>query len=171
VRTIELAQAQKSEFDIPRREWIIPAERMKMKRDHLVPLSAQAVEIVETQIATTSNSDWLFPHQFKPRQHMSNGTVLGSIKRLGYSGQMTGHGFRALAMTAIQEQLGYPRHVIDRQLAHARKSQVDAAYDRAEFIVERRKMMQEWADYLDKLLVQVIQPPLRKADQPPLTTR
>jgi len=82
---------------------------------------------------------------------MSNATVLGALRRLGYKGRMTGHGFRALAMSTIKEKLGYRHEVVDRQLAHAPANKIDAAYDRAKFLDERRRMMQEWADYLDRL--------------------
>ena len=81
---------------------------------------------------------------------MSNNTVLKAIERLGYKGRMTGHGFRALAMTAIKEELDYRHEIVDLQLAHAKKSRVDAAYDRTTFIKERTKMMQDWANYLDE---------------------
>jgi integrase len=82
---------------------------------------------------------------------MSNNTVLSALKRLGYNGRMTGHGFRALAMTTIKEKLGYRHEVVDRQLAHAPASKVDAAYDRAKFLDDRKVMMQDWANYLDKV--------------------
>jgi integrase len=82
---------------------------------------------------------------------MSNNTILFALKRMGYQGRMTGHGFRALAMTTIQEKLKYRHEVVDRQLAHAPVSKVDAAYNRAAFLDERQQMMQDWADYLDKV--------------------
>jgi integrase len=84
---------------------------------------------------------------------MSNNTILKALERLGYKGRMTGHGFRALAMTAIKEKLNIPHEVVDRQLAHAPRSQVDAAYDRSKFLDQRRRMMQRWADYVDGLIV------------------
>lgn len=95
------------------------------------------------------NREWVFASQAKPREHMSNNTILKALERLGYKGCMTGHGFRALAMSSIKEKLGYRHEVVDRQLAHAPANKVDAAYDRAKFLDDRRKMMQEWADYLD----------------------
>ena len=82
---------------------------------------------------------------------MSNNTILSALKGMGYKGRMTGHGFRALAMSAIKEKLNYRHEVIDRQLAHAQKNKIDAAYDRADFLDERTKMMQEWADYIGSL--------------------
>jgi integrase len=165
VRTNELISATKAEFDFKAREWRIPGEKMKMKRDHIVPLSRQAMALFKEQFGDTGDSDckeqfeasedsdWLFPNLKSPKKHMSNNTVLDVIHRLGYKGDMTGHGFRALAMSTIKEKLGYRHEVIDRQLAHAPKSGNDAAYDRAAFLDERKKMMQEWADYLDAALV------------------
>lgn len=151
VRTSELIKAEWSEFDFNEAIWRIPAARMKMKRDHLVPLSSQAISIL-TQLRTLhSNQKWIFPSQIKPRNHMSNNTILTALARMGYRGIMTGHGFRALAMSTIKEKLGYRHEVIDRQLAHAQRNQVVAAYDRAEFLDDRTKMMQDWADYIDKI--------------------
>jgi integrase len=151
VRTGELIGAKWSEFNLAGAEWIIPAERMKMRRPHIVPLSKQALAILEEQKKLTGNWEWIFPNQVRPRDHMSNNTILKALERLGYKGRMTGHGFRALAMSTIKEKLDYRHEVVDRQLAHAPANKVDAAYDRAKFLSERRKMMQEWSDYLDKV--------------------
>ncbi len=151
VRTSELIEATWDEFNFEGKEWLIPAERMKMRRPHIVPLSTQAVAILREMQELTGHWDLVFPNQAHPRKHMSNATVLGALKRLGYKGKMTGHGFRALAMSTIKEKLGYRHEVVDRQLAHAPRSKVDAAYDRAAFLPDRRKMMQEWGDYLDKV--------------------
>jgi integrase len=154
-RTTELIHATWGEFDLENAVWEIPAERMKMRRPHVVPLSRQAVQILEEQKAETShlNTNWVFPSQIRPRTPMSNNTVLFAIGRMGYKGRMTGHGFRALAMSAIKERLGYRHEVVDRQLAHLPGNKVDQAYDRAQFIEERTRMMQEWADYLDAVAV------------------
>lgn len=149
VRTSELIQATWDEFDLEGKEWIIPAERMKMGKEHIVPLSRQVVALLKEQKEMTGTWKWVFPSTTQPRKHMSNNTILSAIKRMGYNGEMTGHGFRALAMSTIKEKLDYRHEVIDRQLAHAHRNNVDAAYDRAQFLPERRKMMQEWADYLD----------------------
>jgi len=149
VRTGELIGSKWEEIDLEGKQWTIPAERMKMRRPHIVPLSKQAISVLREQKKLTGNWEWVFPNQTHPRRHMSNNTVLSALKRLGYKGRMTGHGFRALAMSTIKEKLGYRHEVIDRQLAHAQRSKVDAAYDRAQFLPARRKMMQEWADYLD----------------------
>lgn len=165
VRTGELIGARWSEFDFENKQWIIPTERMKMRRSHIVPLSAQAIAILReleskrVTFNTDAVPDYVFPNQINPRKPMSNNTMLKAIERLGYKGQTTGHGFRALAMSTIKERLGYRHEVIDRQLAHAPTNKVDAAYDRAVFLTERRKMMQEWGDYLDK---QALQNNLRK---------
>lgn len=153
VRTNELISATKSEFDFKAREWRIPGEKMKMKRDHIVPLSRQAMALFQEQFEESGDSEWLFPNMHHPKKHMSNNTVLDVLHRLGYKGDMTGHGFRAMAMSTIKEKLGCRHEVIDRQLAHAPKSGNDAAYDRAAFLDERKKMMQKWADYLDAALV------------------
>jgi integrase len=149
VRTGELINAAWEEFDLDGAEWAIPAERMKMRKPHIVPLSKQAVTILRQLQTMNGNYQWVFASPTKPRRHMSNNTILKALERLGYKGRMTGHGFRALAMTTIQEKLKYPHDVVDRQLAHAPRNKVDAAYDRTKYLDERRKMMQEWADYLD----------------------
>jgi integrase len=149
VRTSELIGAKWAEFDLDGKQWLIPAERMKMKRAHIVPLSNQSCHLLKEQHELTGKWDWVFPNQARPRQHMSNMTILKALERMGYKGRMTGHGFRALAMSTIKEKLGYRHEVIDRQLAHAHKNQIDAAYDRAMFLSDRRRMMQEWADYIN----------------------
>jgi integrase len=149
VRTGELINARWSEFDLDGSEWLIPAERMKMRNAHIVPLSSQAVALLMELKALTGDCKYVFSGSAgKP---MSNNTILKALARLGYKGRATGHGFRALAMSAIKEKLGYRHEVVDRQLAHAPRSKVAAAYDRATFLDERREMMQEWADYLDEL--------------------
>ena len=152
VRTSELINATWDEFDLDKKVWNIPAERMKMRRPHLVPLSTQVIELLKQQKEEIKhiNTLYVFPNQTEPRRPMSNATILGGIKRLGYKGKMTGHGFRALAMSTIKEKLNYRHEVIDLQLAHEKKNKIDAAYDRAKFIEERTKMMQEWADYIEK---------------------
>ena len=151
VRTGELIGASWDEFDLDGGEWIIPAGRMKMRRPHIVPLSRQALIILRELHDLTGRWTWMFPNKARPHEHMSNGAILMALDRMGYRGRMTGHGFRALAMSTIKEKLGYRHEVVDRQLAHVPANKVDAAYDRAKFLDERRKMMQDWADYLDSL--------------------
>jgi integrase len=154
VRTGELIAAKWDEFNFEEAEWIIPAERMKMRKAHIVPLAKQSLVILQEMKKLNGKREWVFASQAQPRQHMSNNTILHALGRLGYQGRMTGHGFRALAMSTIKEKIGYRHEVVDRQLAHAPANKVDAAYDRARFLDERRKMMQEWADYLDRVATQ-----------------
>ena len=151
VRTSELINATWEEIDFDNKEWVIPAERMKMGKVHIVPLSRQAIEVLENQKILAGQWPLVFPSSVKPRNSISNNTILGALKRLGYQGRMTGHGFRALAMSAIKQELGYRHEVVDRQLAHVPKNKIDKAYDRALFLRERKIMMQEWADYLDEI--------------------
>ncbi len=151
VRTSELINASWDEIDFERKEWVIPAERMKMGKEHIVPLSSQAIDILHDQKEIAGDWPLVFPSSVRPSQSISNNTILGAIKRMGYQGRMTGHGFRALAMSTIKQELGYRHEVVDRQLAHAPRNKIDAAYDRALFLKERVKMMQEWADYLDNM--------------------
>ena len=149
VRTGELISAKWEEFDLESARWFIPAERMKMRRAHIVPLSRQALSILHKLKEASGGRPYVFPHYSDPRKHISNGTILKVIRLLGYKNRTTGHGFRALAMSAIKERLDYRHEVIDRQLAHAPQSKVDRAYDRAQFLKDRVTMMQDWADYID----------------------
>lgn len=152
VRTSELIKATWDEFDLEEKMWIIPAERMKMKRPHMVPLSSQSIELLEKlKEMNPPNRVHIFPSRSHPRNHMSNNTILSALGRMGYRGVHTGHGFRALAMSTIKEKLKYRHEVVDRQLAHAPRNQIDKAYDRAKYLDERIVMMQEWADYLDEI--------------------
>jgi len=150
VRTSEMINATWDEFDLENKVWTIPPERMKMGKEHIVPLSSRVIEILQELKPLASNSIYIFPSQINLKKHMSNNTVLKALERMGYKGRMTGHGFRALATTAIQEELNYPFNIVDLQLAHVKKSKVDQAYDRATFIKERTKMMQDWSDYISK---------------------
>lgn len=157
VRTSELIETPWSEIDLDAGEWIIPWHRMKRGKltvnpdttDHHVCLSRQAVELLRELHGLTGGGTYLFPNQRDHSKPMSNGAILMALKRMGYQNKMTGHGFRALAMSTIKERLGYRHEVVDRQLAHAQKDKVAAAYDRAQFLAERRVMMQDWADFVD----------------------
>ena len=155
VRTLELINARWDEVDFERKRWVIPAERMKMGKEHIVPLADQAIEIFMEQKRSKGQWEHVFPSPVKPSQSISNNTILGGLKRMGYQGRMTGHGFRSLGMGAIKQELGYRHEVVDRQLAHTPKSKIDKAYDRAAFLEERIQMMQEWADYIDRILTQL----------------
>ena len=157
VRTSELIETPWSEIDLERGEWIIPWQRMKRGKltvnpdmtNHHVCLSRQALALLRELHAITGRSKYLFPNQRDHEKPISNNTILVALGRMGYKGKMTGHGFRALAMSTIKERLGYRHEVVDRQLAHAPKDKVASAYDRAQFLAERRRMMQDWADYID----------------------
>ena len=159
VRTSELIEAPWSEFVEGRDTWIIPWSRMKMgkrrlnpmKKDHVVPLSRQALALLAEMRQISGRGTYVFPNLWDHSRPMSNGAILKALERMGYKGRMTGHGFRALAMSTIKERLGVRHEVVDRQLAHVQKDKVSRAYDRAEFLEERREMMQAWADYLDSL--------------------
>ncbi len=151
VRTSELIEAKWSEFDLEGRVWTIPPERMKMRKAHLVPLSSQALKIIEDLKRYNGNYEWVFASATRPRDHMSNNAILKALDRMGYKGRMTGHGFRSLAMTTILERLSYNFDIVDAQLAHTKRGPMGAAYDRAKYLEQRKKMMQDWSDYLDKI--------------------
>ncbi len=147
----ELRRAEWAEIDFDRAEWKIPAGKMKAKTTHIVPLSTQAVQVLREIHAYTGEGKYVFPSFRTQERAMSNNTVNGALRRLGYTkDEMTGHGFRSMASTLLNEQ-GWNRDAIERQLAHAERNSVRAAYNYAEFMPERRKMMQAWADYLDGL--------------------
>jgi integrase len=151
VRPGELRRAEWSEFDLDAAQWRIPAAKMKMREEHVVPLASQAVDILRELQPLTGRGKYLFPSLRSPQEPMSENTVNAALRRLGFDKDtMTGHGFRALASTRLNE-LGWKPDVIERQLAHAERNKVRAAYNRAQRLTERRKMMQAWADYLDSL--------------------
>lgn len=157
VRTSELIETPWSEIDLENESWVIAWHRMKMgkkkvnprKVDHHVFLPTQGWALLRELHAITGGNRYLFPNQRDHEQPVSNGAILAALKRMGYSGKMTGHGFRSLAMGTIKERLGYRHEVVDRQLSHASGDAYGEAYDRALFLDERRKMMQQYADYLD----------------------
>jgi integrase len=148
VRPGELRGARWEEFDIERAEWRIPAARMKMKAPHLVPLSVQALSTLEEIRPLTRHAEFVFPSERSFGKPMSENTVLYALYSLGYRSRMTAHGFRAVASTILNES-GFMSDVIERQLAHIEQNKVRAAYHRSEYLDERRRMMQWWADYLD----------------------
>jgi integrase len=152
VRTSELIGAEWTEFpplDAANPTWVIPATRMKMKREHLVPLSRQAVAVLRKLKPISAGSRYVLPGR-NPDKPISNNTLLFALYRLGYKGRMTGHGFRAVASSALHEA-GFRSDVIERQLAHADENEVRAAYNRAEYLPERRNLMQRWAETLDAI--------------------
>lgn len=151
VRPGELRRAEWAEIDFDNAEWRIPAEKMKMRDPHIVPLSLQAVEILNEIQPVTGQGKYVFPSIRSNLRPMSENTVLAALRRMGFTkDEMTPHGFRAMASTVLHEQ-GWPSDFIERQLAHAERNSIKAAYNHAQHLPERRKMMQAWADYLDKL--------------------
>lgn len=148
VRTTELRGAEWSEINFDAAEWRIPASRMKMKDPHIVPLSSQTIEILRQQQKISGNRQHVFPNEHRPNTFMSENTMLYALYRMGYHSRTTGHGFRATASTILNEH-GFPSDHIERQLAHIERNKVRAAYNHAQYLPERRKMMQWWADYLD----------------------
>jgi len=148
VRTSELIGAKWAEFDLEAAVWAIPAERMKMKTEHLVPLSDQALTILAQLKPLSGRSDYLFPGRNRDKP-ISNNTMLFALYRMGYKGKMTGHGFRAVASTIMNESGLFRPDVVERQLAHCERNEVRGAYNRAEYLPERRKLMQWWGDYLE----------------------
>lgn len=151
VRPIELRSGAWKEIDFETATWKIPAEKMKMRRDHLVPLSRQAVAILQELFPLTGRGRYVFPSIRTSERPMSENTVLAALRRMGYGkDEMCGHGFRGMASTVLHEQ-GWPSDVIELQLAHSERNKVKSAYNHAEHLDDRRKMMQAWADYLDGL--------------------
>ena len=152
VRPGELRTAEWEHVDIDAAEWRIPAERMKMREGLIVPLSRQAVEVLEELQPATGRGLYLFPSVQSPGRPMSENTINGALRRLGYaSDEMTGHGFRAMARTILDEVLEFRVEWIEHQLAHEVKDPNGRAYNRTAFLEGRTKMMQAWADYLDEL--------------------
>lgn len=159
LRPGELRQAEWAEFDLDAAMWTIPAARMKRTKQqklsgapHLVPLSSQAVAILRDLEPLTGRGRFVFPSPRGATRPMSENGVLSALRRMGFSKEeMSGHGFRAMARTLMTERLGIPEAVIEAQLAHAVKDSLGRAYNRTEFVEQRRSMMQTWADYLDSL--------------------
>ena len=150
VRTGELRFARWDEFDFNTNIWTIPAERMKLPKEHVVPLSAQALVVLKEIQPLTGHSDFLFPSTSNPKKVMSENTILFGIYRMGFKDQHTGHGFRTTASSYLNET-GFNPDAIERQLAHAERNKMKAAYNYAKHLPERREMMQAWANYLDQL--------------------
>lgn len=148
VRTSELIGARWDEIDLGKKEWRIPAERMKMKTPHIVPLSNQAIDILMKIKNLSADEDLLFPSERRDGKSMSNNTILYALYRLGYHSRMTGHGFRGIASTILHER-GYNHDHIELQLAHSKRDAVSAAYNHALYLEPRARMMQDWADYLE----------------------
>ena len=151
VRPGELRHGEWTEIQLDLAEWRMPAAKMKMKRDHIVPLSMQAIKILEEIQPLTGSGRYVFPSLRAPTRPMSENTINGALRRLGYTKEeMTGHGFRSMASTLLNEN-GWSADAIERQLAHVEGNSVRAAYNYADYLDERRRMMQWWADYLGDL--------------------
>jgi integrase len=151
LRPGELRKAEWAEIDLDKAEWRIPAARMKMNAVHIVPLATQAVAILREIQPLTGEGKYVFPGARTTTRPMSENAVLAALRRMDYAtDEMTGHGFRSMASTLLNEQ-GFNRDAIERQLAHAERDGVRAAYNYAEYLPERKRMMQQWADYLDAL--------------------
>jgi integrase len=151
LRPGELRQAEWAEFDLEGALWRIPAARMKMREEHVVPLSEQAAAILRELRPLTGSGRFVFPGYRSRQRPMSDAAINAALRRMGYDKDtMTGHGFRAMASTRLNE-MGWAPDVIERQLAHKERNKVRAAYNRAQYLEERTRMMQAWADYLDNL--------------------
>jgi integrase len=149
VRTIEMRFMEWSEVDFQKKEWRVPAHKMKMELPHIVPLSNQAIEVLESLRPLTGHRNYVF-YNASVHKPLSENAVLGALWRMGYKGRMTGHGFRGLASTTLHEQ-GYMHDAIEIQLAHTVGSSVSKAYNHAQHLDYRRNMMQEWANFIDEL--------------------
>ena len=156
VRTKELRAAEWIEFDLKEMDptWKIPSERMKMRREHVVPLSSQAVEVLNKVSEISGSEKLVFPGQQNPTKPMSENTLLYALYRMGYHSRATTHGFRSVASTILNESGLWHPDSIERQLAHVETNKVRSAYDRSEHLSERRKMMQWWADHLDSMMAE-----------------
>ena len=150
LRTTELRMGQWSEVFFEDAEWRVPSERMKMDNLHIIPLSSQALTILRELHSITGHGPDMFPGAHRGCRFMSDNSISMALRRMGFGEIMTGHGFRSTASTLLNE-MGWNSDYIEKQLAHAPRNQVRAAYNRASYLPERRKMMQAWADYLDDL--------------------
>lgn len=152
VRTGELRQARWDEFDFKLLQWRIPASRMKAGREHMVPISKQALKLLLEQQQISGTNAWVFPNQRNPGESMSATTINRALERMGLNGEGTmglaAHGFRGTASTHLHE-LGFNSDVVEKQLAHVPRNKVKAIYSSAQYVPERTEMMQKWADYLD----------------------
>lgn len=152
VRTTELRGAEWKEINFEKSEWRIPAERMKMRDPHIVPLARQAIMVLKALLSITGNRKHVFPNANRPVTFISENTLLYALYRMGYHSRATTHGFRSTASTILNEH-GFLPDVIERQLAHTERNKVRAAYNHAQYLPQRREMMQWWADHLDSLRI------------------
>lgn len=148
-RPAEAAEARWDEINFETKEWKIPATRMKMNREHTVPLSEAALAILELMKPLSGNREFIFPSRIKPTQPMNSQTVNAALKRAGFGGILVSHGLRSIASTALNEQ-GFPPDVIEAALAHVDKNEVRRAYNCSDYLEQRRPMMQWWADFIEE---------------------
>lgn len=148
VRTGELRGAKWGEFDFNERMWVIPADRMKMGHEHLVPLTDQVIALLDQLKEINGHRDYVFASPNRPRQPISDNAILNLIYRMGYKGRATGHGFRATASTALNE-MGYKPDAIERQLAHGEQNKIRAAYNRGQYLDERIRLMNDWSELIE----------------------
>ena len=149
-RPTEIRHAEWTEIDFENRLWTIPALKMKMKKEHLVPLSRQAIEVLNGIKVFTGSGKYVFPSPRSSTRPLSENGVIAALVQMGYKTKMTAHGFRSMASTRLNEE-GYKHDVIEAQLAHSGYDKIRAIYNRAEYMEERYHLMQAWADYLDNL--------------------
>ncbi len=150
LRTTEVRGARWEEINWDKKEWRVPAERMKMGEEHIVPLSLQTIAVLEELKPISGHFENIFPNRITPTKYISENTMLYALYRMGYHSRATPHGFRATASTILNEN-GFKNDVIERQLAHAERNKVRAAYNHAQYLPERREMMQWWGDYLERV--------------------
>ncbi len=154
VRPDNITRAQWSEFDFEKAVWKIPAEKMKMKAPHIVPLSTQVIELLKELKTFTHYSEYLFPSDISRSKTLSNNTLNHALKNLGYDGEIVTHGFRHVASTILHEHIsehGFHSDIIERQMAHGERNDVKAAYNHAQHLRERKELMQWYADFLDDI--------------------
>ena len=163
VRTAELIKAKWPEVDFIKATWTVPVSRVKQrKHDHVVPLSKRAIALFRELQELNGHRTYVFPSQRNPREHMSNNALLVALRRMGYGGIHTGHGFRALAMTTLMEELGYAYEIVDTQLSHSKGSKTRAAYDRTKYLPDRKKMMEAWSQHIEGLMAKTSLTKVRK---------
>lgn len=148
VRPGEAVRARWSDIDEENRYWNIPAEFMKMKRPHKVPLSKEALRILENMRPISGHREWVFPSIKAPLSHMHEQTANAAIIRMGFGGELVAHGMRSIARTAAEESGKFRTEVLEAALAHSKKDEIIAAYNRAEYLAERATLMQWWGDYV-----------------------
>ncbi len=148
VRPGEAVRARWVDIDVENKCWNIPPEFMKMKRPHKVPLSKEALRILEKMQPISGHREWVFPSIKAPLNHMHEQTANAAIIRMGFGGELVAHGMRSIARTAAEESGKFRTEVLEAALAHSKKDEIIAAYNRAEYLVDRTELMQWWSDYV-----------------------